>query len=89
LTRLFGIFDANGSSSSAIPPDRLPALSARWLAFIDAHNDELGAGTRLSLDRADIPADLVPAGWTLHRTGKPDWPGPRADAFDGKNALDR
>ena len=75
LAGLLGIFDATGwQSNDQTAGADAAALSRRWLAFIEAHRAELDAGQRLSLDRADIPTDLVPAGWILNRPGKPGWP---------------
>jgi hypothetical protein len=71
---LSGVLDATGLGGGEIRQDQARALSDRWLAFIAAHRVELEAGHRLSLDRTDIPIDLVPPGWTFHRDGKPDWP---------------
>jgi hypothetical protein len=37
----------------------LPALSARWIAFIAAHRSELEAGKKFSLDDPAVTSDLV------------------------------
>lgn len=57
--------------AAARSPDR---PTAHQLTFIAAHRAELESGVPLSLDRPDIPVDLLPAGWVLNRRGRPDWP---------------
>lgn len=74
FSTLTGIFEGHSLFGKNITPEQAPALSDRWLAFIAAHRAELETGEPLSLDRADIPTDLVPPGWVFHRNGKPDWP---------------
>jgi hypothetical protein len=74
---LVGLLDSTGSSSSgSITADRARVLSQRWLVFITAHRADIEANRRISLDAPDIPIDLVPSSWTVHRAGKPDWPPP-------------
>jgi hypothetical protein len=71
---LFTVFEGVNGSGGFTEPAQVEMLSARWRAFIAAHQSELESGRRFSLDDPAVTADLVPHGWTLHRPGKPDWP---------------
>ena len=73
FSSLLGLFETDGYSSCCLL-DEATALAPRWKSFIAAHRADIEAGREISLDEPDVTRDLVPAGVTLHRTGKPDWP---------------
>jgi hypothetical protein len=75
IGRLFGVFDeVRGFGGGFTDPAGIPAVSARWVAFITAHRAEIDAGKHFSLEDPAVTPDLVPRGWKLSRPGKPDWP---------------
>ena len=76
LGRLQNLFDGisgSGGSTAISAPDAL-ALSRRWKTFVAQHQADIESGRKISLDDVSVPADLVPPRWTIHRTGRPDWP---------------
>ena len=65
---------SGGSTPTQPKIEEIRALSVRWKKFIADHRAELQAGKRFALEDSVVTPDLLPAGWTLYRAGKPPWP---------------
>jgi hypothetical protein len=66
----------NGGGTPTRPQvQEIRALSVRWKKFIADHRSALQAGKRFVLEDPAVTPDLLPAGWTVYRAGKPPWPG--------------
>ena len=75
LSVLYGVFEGTTGGGGHIPtPAQGQVLSVRWRTFLTAHRSDIEAGKRWSLEDPEVTTDLVPPGWSLSRTGKPDWP---------------
>jgi hypothetical protein len=66
----------NGGGTPTRPQvQEIRALAVRWKKFIADHRSALQAGKRFVLEDPAVTPDLLPAGWTVYRAGKPPWPG--------------
>ena len=76
LGRLQDLFEGTSGSggSTTISAPAALALSTRWKTFVAQHRADIESGRKISLDDVSVQTDLVPPGWTIRRTGRPDWP---------------
>ena len=75
LSVLNGVFEGTtGGGGQILTPAQGQVLSARWRTFLTAHRADIEAGKHWSLEDPEVTTDLVPAGWSFNRKGKPDWP---------------
>jgi hypothetical protein len=75
LSELIYVLDCHGESrSGGVPDDARAPLIPLWSHFIAAHEADILAGRKISLDDPSVTADLVPKTWKLGRADGTQWP---------------